>query len=114
MAVQIKIPGVTFTDATGLPVVRADSVLPAEGALMLVDPTHPTGSWAAGVPANSATVRNIAWEQAASAIGSGTESSLAATIYNVGMSGSAGLVERTTQGGLHGIRFPYILRRPLL
>lgn len=106
MAVQMKIPGVTFTDAADLPVVRRDSLLPAAGALMLVDATHPANPWPSGVPTNGATVPNLAWEQAATAIGSGTESSLAATIYSVGLTGSAGLVERSTKGGLHAVISP--------
>lgn len=108
MAVQIKIPGVTFTDADDLPVVRTDSIFPAQGALALIDPTHPVSSWSSGVPANGGTVPNVAWEQAAAMLGSGTEGSLAASIYNVGLSSTQGLVERSGKGGLHAIVSPTV------
>ncbi|MGE2714184.1 hypothetical protein ACQI4L_09015 [Mycolicibacterium litorale] len=108
MTVQIKIPGVQFSDADQLPVIRADSILPAAGALLLIDPTHPVGAWAAGVPAHDAAVPNIAWQQAAAVLGSGTQESLEGSIYSVGMAGAQGLVERTARGGLHAIISPTV------
>lgn len=106
MSRRVTIPGVTFTDADALPAVRTDQLFPAAGALMLVDPTHPVTPWDAGVPANDATVPNIAWEQCAAVLGSGDADTLAAEVYNVGLSTTAGLVERTTKGGLHAVISP--------
>lgn len=84
--------------------VSIDSVLPTQGALLLIDPTHPVlGAWPAGVPSSGGTVQNLAWDQAAAALGSGTEESLACAVDYSGMSGSKGRIERTTRGGLHGI-----------
>ena len=105
MAIQIKIPDVTFTDAQDLPVVRKDPILPATGALFLIDPTHPVQQWDAGVPANDATVPNIAWEQAEEILG-GTEATLAGEIYNVGLTSTKGFVERSGMGGLHACVSP--------
>ncbi|WP_188043656.1 hypothetical protein [Changpingibacter yushuensis] len=84
--------------------VSIDPVLPTQGALLLIDPTHPVlGAWEAGVPASGGTVPNLAWDHAAAVLGSGTEESLACAMDYSGMSGSKGLIERTTRGGLHGI-----------
>jgi hypothetical protein len=105
LAYQTKLP-VTFTGADDLPLVRVDPIMPDEGLLMLLDLTHPSNPIASGVPADGSTIPNLAWEQAAAAIGSGTRASLAAEVYNVGLSGSKGLVERTAKGALHGIVSP--------
>lgn len=84
--------------------IRVDPVLPTQGALLLVDPTHPVlGMWPSAVPASGSTVPNLAWDQAAEILGSGTEASLACVMDSSGMSGSKGLVERTTRGGLHAV-----------
>lgn len=99
------IPGAHFNNAKLKP-VRTDPILPSAGALFLADCTHPANPWASGVPANGGHVPNLAWPQAAAAIGSGSESSLRGDIYNLGLTSTAGLVERTTKGGLHGIVSP--------
>lgn len=108
MPIKTIIPGVTFTSPTGLPKVQVDSILPEAGALFLAEPAHPSRAWAAGVPANAATVPNLAWSQAAATIGSGTEASLSVDIYNVGLSGTKGLVERSGKGGVHAIISPTV------
>jgi hypothetical protein len=92
----------TFSDPS-LPVLRDDPILTA-GSLLLVDPAHPAKQWPAGVPANNGTVPNLAWKEAVAAIGSGTESALAAVIErSSAITGALGLVERSAKGGLHVI-----------
>jgi len=99
---RIVIP-TTFTD-TSLPVLRDDPILTA-GSLMLLEPSHPVGGLGAGVPTDSSSFYNIGWKEAAAVIGSGTSSSLSATVRVGGgiNNGTKGKVERTALGALHGI-----------
>jgi hypothetical protein len=54
------------------------------------------------VPADGSTVPNLAWKQAQALIGSGTQSSLAALVArSAAITGSLGLLERSSKGGLH-------------
>jgi hypothetical protein len=93
---------VSFTD-TSLPIVQDDPIL-ADGSLMLIDVGHSLGGWPVGVPANGALIRNVAWQQAAAVVGSGTETTLSSTVESqAGWSGGKGVLERTPKGGLHGI-----------
>lgn len=91
----------TFTDAALPTVPNPDPILTA-GSLLLIDPTNPQEPWDAGVPTSGLTVPNLAWAPAATAIGSGTKATLAATFVD-DLSAANGLVERSTKGGLHGI-----------
>lgn len=98
---KLKIP-TTFTNPA-LPYLRDDPVLPKQGAMMLIDPTHPAGGWAAGVPVNGDYVPNIAESQALAMMG-GTPNDVRLKMRRPGtFAGSAGTLERTTKGGLHGI-----------
>lgn len=81
-----------------------DGILPATGALMLIDPTHPYRSWDAGTPAHLSLVPNLAEEQAMAATGL-TAQNVSAMLaigskMNTGTSGH-GRVERSVKGGLH-------------
>lgn len=100
---KLVIP-VSFTDTT-LPIIHDDSVLPSDGALFLVDFMHSTDpSPPVGVPATGSTMWNVAWAQAAAAIGSGTSTTLKAQIASAGYSNPAlAKLERSTKGGLHSI-----------
>lgn len=96
-----------FTD-TSLPVLRKDKILTA-GSLFLFDPSHSTDP-IAGVPANLATtpqtngnIPNIAWEEAAALIGSGSQATLAGTFNIAGQASNTLILERTPKGSLHGI-----------
>lgn len=83
------------------PVVRNDLVLPAQGALMLLDVGHSLGGLgASGVPADLAVIPNVAWEQAAAAIGSGNSTTLGAVFNRA--DGTNFNLERTGRGGIHG------------
>jgi hypothetical protein len=92
------------SDYAAFPVVTPTSPPPVElltaGSLLLVDPTHPDGAWASGVPAT--TVVNRARTQAQAAAGTGVVGDFDLTVTNT-LTGTDGIVERTTRGGLHGI-----------
>lgn len=102
MGLKVIIPGASFTDPT-LPVLYPDPIINA-GSLLLLDfgraDTFDLGS----VPGHDALLGNIAWEQAAELIGSGSQTTLKATFKNtfVGQP-TMGTVERTTKKGLHVI-----------
>lgn len=84
-------------------VLRDDPRLRA-GSLVLVDPAHPANSWDSGVPANGALVPNLAWREAKTVLGAGTQSTLSAVVEkSAAITGSLGKVERSTKGGLHVI-----------
>lgn len=96
---KITLPG-SFTD-TSLPKIADDAILTA-GSLVLFDAIHSANPMAAGVPANGASIPNIAWKEAAAAIGSGSQSSLAGA-FDLPNAGSDYLYERSGKGGLHAI-----------
>jgi hypothetical protein len=92
----------SFTDLT-LPTLRDDPVM-SSGTLALIDPSHPATAWAAGVPANAATLPNIAHVEAAALLGVADNAALSAVFNTYGsLSGAKGKIERTGKGGLHGI-----------
>lgn len=91
-----------FTDTTK-PVVRYDDILTA-GSLMLIDPTHPVLPWPSGVPGNAVQVPNVAINEAKAAISGATDADVKPTVYvPAAFTGTAGKIERTGKGGLHGI-----------
>ncbi len=99
MGTKITLPE-TFSATTGKLLLN-DEILPASGALMLVDVGHSLGGLGAvGVPADLTTVPNIAWDQAAAMVGSGTATTLGA-IFNR-FDGTNFNLERTGKGGIHG------------
>lgn len=100
MALVIKVPG-SGSNFAGPALPPIDPVMPTAGALWLIDPTHSSQQWAAGVPSGGSKVRNLAATQARAMIG-GT-ASLDAEVINTGMSGSAGKLERSGKGGMAGI-----------
>jgi hypothetical protein len=99
----------TFT-GTGLPILYDDAIMGA-GSLILHDVNHSLGGFA-GIPANSATIPNIAWTTAnaivsgapgQSALG-GVVSSADALTAGATSSASFPYAERTPKNGLHLIR----------
>jgi hypothetical protein len=99
---KLTIPTV-FTDPT-LPYLRDDAVLPKQGAMMLIDPTHPAVAWPAGVPADQTLLPNLAESQLAALLTAPVAADLQPKLYKPAtFTGTAGLLERTTKGGLHGI-----------
>lgn len=89
----------SFTAATGK-TLQADAIMPAAGALILVDVSHSAGGIGSGVPVNGAAIPNVAWEQAAAMLGSGTANTLASAMVNK-IQAADGTGERTPKGGLH-------------
>lgn len=82
-----------------LPTVYNETLL-TNGSLVLVDPTHPWGSWGTAAYAGSSTVPNHAWQQAAAVLGSGDASSLSSSVVVEGGATSR-LIEKTGKGALH-------------
>lgn len=102
MGRQLIIAGLKLTDLSAPKLVVTDPIESA-GSLLLLDASHPTGAWPAGVGASGSTLRNVLWEKAKAVYGAGTEASLSATLNYAGMSGATGLLERSSKGGLHGL-----------
>lgn len=84
---------------TGAPVGTKDPII-SSGSLFLVDMLK---SWPSSTPPVSGSViGNVAWQQAATLIGSGTESTLAGELTNTGAPDEI-LFQMSGKGGLHGI-----------
>ena len=105
MGRKLVLTGTTLTDPDA-PRLTNDPILPNEGALLLLDPTHPAEEWASGVPAHNDLFPNIAYQQAKELVPAGTEETLGAR-FVIGPDFSSGdgsvLLERTGNGGLHTI-----------
>lgn len=101
---RITIP-TTFTD-TSLPILRADSLLPESGALILIDPAHPaTGDLTLS---SGMTVPNIAAALAAE-LAEGTTGAMHPELAFGGIGTTAtakGVVELSDKGGIHTIMSP--------
>lgn len=91
----------TLTDAS-LPVIDLTDRLLTAGSLLLIDPTHSSSPWPAGVPANAAVLPNVAWKRANAMIGAGDASSLGVYFDDLHQAADA-MFERTPKGGIHGI-----------
>jgi hypothetical protein len=107
MGRKLVLTGTKLTDLAAPRLAEID-VMESNGVLLLVDPTHPYQSWAAGVPADQAAVPNLAAKNAALATGLTLASVQNAVVGNVGLTGTKGKVERTSKGGLHGIISPTV------
>lgn len=102
MGQKIVLSGVTFPDDIGLPILRDDPIL-SDGSLSLIDVGHSLGGLGtSGVPANGASIPNVAWQKAAMVIGSGDATSLAGTVESSGITSGIFEVERTPKLGIHG------------
>lgn len=88
--IRLTIP-MKFTKAR--PVLRADTILPAAGALLLYDAAHGAGAWPSG-KANGMVLPNIAADQASKLTGSPLNGVLEYAGANMALS-------RTPKGGLH-------------
>lgn len=102
MAYRIAIPGFTATD-TSRKLLGDDPLLPTQGALLLLDPTHTMASWPAGAPATGTMVPNVAAKQAAAMTGQAVANVDKIEFRNNMVAANEGLVERTGKGGLHVI-----------
>jgi len=103
MTLVIKLRDALEDPDDELTIFRVDPLLSA-GSLLLVDPTNAAGPWAAGVPANAATLPNIAWREARDLLDNGqTEATLKPTFLTSDFDDDLGFHERTTLGGFHAI-----------
>lgn len=102
MGLKIVLP-VSLTDTTAPKLAKYDP-LESAGSLLLIEPNHVATPWAAGVPANNAVLPNVVEEYALAALGSSTPSHVRPVLLKpAAFTGSAGLLERTSKGALHGI-----------
>lgn len=83
--------------STAFPILSVDPILPARGALMLVDFTHPSDPYV-GIPKERSMLKNIASEQALKVYGS-TVSDVTPEFRIMGS--VAPEVKRTSKGGLY-------------
>lgn len=100
MGRKLILHGTKITD-TAAPVLTSVDSLESSGSLLLIDPTHPAGAWAAGAPLDGAVLPNLLEERAAALTGV-TDQSLTA-VRGAGWNGTDGKLERSARGGLHGI-----------
>jgi len=102
MGRKLVLVGSKLTDLNAPKLVKVDAIESA-GSLLLLDPAHPTGGWAAGVPANGDVSRNLFASTAATVTG-GTPSAMQGKfVRGAGWDGTKGFLERTGKGGLHGV-----------
>jgi hypothetical protein len=103
MGRKLVISGTALTDTTG-PKIRNLDPIESEGSILLIDPTHPSRQWQPGVPVDGAALPNLFAGNIASIYGTGNPADYdAAMVRPAAFTGTAGLLERTTKGGLHAI-----------
>lgn len=91
---------ISFTN-TSLPKLRDDEILPDKGAMLLIDPTHPSNPWS-GKVVTGAAIPNIAYPQAIGMMPGATAASLSATPFlGPSWAASGGKAERSAKGGIH-------------
>lgn len=105
MGKKIVLTGNKLTDTSAPILSDIDAIMPTAGALLLLDPVHPAGSWASGVPAANARVPNLAFTQAKALIPAGTTDTLApqiilGTSWATDVAANNARAERTAKGGL--------------
>lgn len=91
-----------FTDQS-LPQLAIEPVV-NEGSFYLFEPGHTTQAWS-GVPANNATVVNLAGARTKAMIGASTDAAVSGIFQRSGgwASTTSTRVEQTGAGGLHGV-----------
>lgn len=103
MGRKLILTGTKLTDNTAPKLISVDP-LESAGSLLLIDPTHPAGTWAAGVPTSGTLVPNLLADTARAVTGTAVPG-LTFTAGS-GWNGTKGKLERTGKGGLHGIVSP--------
>ena len=99
---KIVLTGTTLTDLSAPKLLQVDPIESA-GSLLLIDPTHPMGPWATGVPAHDTTVRNLVRTLGAQATGL-TEGQMDLTVRaGANITSGKTVMERTSKGGYHNI-----------
>lgn len=94
---------ISITDSSAPTLISTD-LIESAGSLLLIDPSHPSNQWAAGVPSDGAMVPNLLWRKASSLIPDATQTTLSPTVlFNSAFDSTKAKIERTGKGGLHGI-----------
>lgn len=99
MGTKITVDGVV---AGGTGRLLFNDPIMSKGSLVLWDPSHSLGGFS-GIPLNGGYMPNIAWRQAQEIIGSGTEETLGVSFVRTETDPSLCLVERSGNGGIHGL-----------
>ena len=100
---QISLSQIQFTDTTLPRVNPVDGALPRQGALLLVDPTHPYAPWGEVPFTNNTKLVNVASESMGELNAAESRPNIV-TGAGWANNGVVGLVNRTTKGGLHVMR----------
>lgn len=104
MGQKVVLSDIAFTDLT-LPKLYPDPIM-SDGSLLLLDVSNPAGyDLGISLPVAGNLIPNIAWQQAAAILGSGTRTTLSPIWMQTftGTSSSKHKVEFTAKKGLHGI-----------
>lgn len=104
VGIKIRLPGVHITDLTAPIIPDVDLILPQDGALLFLDPTHSYQQWTDAAPAQGQLYPNLAYAQALDLVPAGNTTTLGAKLVlgsNFDNDGVQSLIERTTKGGLH-------------
>lgn len=102
MGRKIVLTGTKLTDLTAPRLKRYDPI-EAAGSLMLIEPAHPVRPWSAGLPADASVLTNAVDTIGAAVIGQPASAVRPSLVRPASFTGSAGLLERTGKGALHGI-----------
>lgn len=95
---------VTGANANLLTKLSTTDPMESPGSLFLLEPMHDSGQWPAGVPVNNTRLNNVFADTAKILLGTSVSDNVNPLIrVPSGFSGSAGKLERTVKGGLHGI-----------
>jgi len=94
--VNARINNVTFTGPKLIRDARLNT-----GSLLLLNPAHGSGAWAAGPPKNGDVLPNIAAAQVRKTLGAASDALVSASWANTGTTAAEVVTERTTKGGVH-------------
>lgn len=113
MGTKLILRGMALDNPSAPPLPDIDLILPKQGALMFLDPSHPVQQWGTmnlnstdSVDASAVRLPNLAYAQAKALIPTGTEATLNAKYFKeAGLlnDGVASKLERTGKGALHVI-----------
>lgn len=100
MSTFIKLLGIN-PPTTRPRVDRKDLILPEKGALVLLDPSHPTEKWFSGIPADGQEIPNIAFDSLKS-LTKASDADVASSIILRSMATSKVTLRRSAKGGFGG------------
>lgn len=108
MGRKLVLVGTKITDQTAPLIAEVDTILPAAGALMYINPAHEYAPWGAGIPGQYEYLPNLAATQASAATGlvGGAVDAFFKLSDPAMIVPPRMIVERTAKGGLHWIGSP--------